>query len=51
MGPGSRSSTAASPSDIRDAIAILKSLDLSAGARDKISHRNAEALFGLVPAP
>jgi predicted TIM-barrel fold metal-dependent hydrolase len=35
------------PGYIRDTIAILESLDLSPEARDKISFRNAQALFGL----
>jgi predicted TIM-barrel fold metal-dependent hydrolase len=38
------------PGYIRDTIAILESLALSTQAREKICHRNAEALLGLKPA-
>ena len=39
------------PGYIRATIDVLESLDLDPEARAKITHRNAERLFGLAPSP
>ena len=37
------------PGYIRDTIAVLESIDMPQEHREKISFRNAEALFGIKP--